>query len=84
MAITVVEFSREGYKIRKIFDKQNQLYSNEIIEFCKLVMERCQKVPKTILILYLFLENSETYIAIVLINDRFVLFVTLIIVGDTY
>ena len=35
MAIPVVEFSREGYKIRKGFLEKNQLYSNEIIEFCK-------------------------------------------------
>jgi hypothetical protein len=32
MAIPVVEFSREGYKIR-IFLAKNQLKSNEIIEF---------------------------------------------------
>jgi hypothetical protein len=35
MAIPVVEFSREGYKIRKVFEK-NQLLSNEIIEICVL------------------------------------------------
>ena len=32
MAIPIVEFSREGYKIRKVLAK-NQLWSNEIIEF---------------------------------------------------
>ena len=31
MAIPVVEFSREGYTVRKIL-AQNQLQSNEIIE----------------------------------------------------
>ena len=42
MAILVVVFSREGYKIRKVLAR-NQLQSNEIIEF---LMGRCQKVPK--------------------------------------
>ena len=32
MVIWVVEFSREGYKIRKFLAK-NQLYSNEITKF---------------------------------------------------
>ena len=32
MAIPIVEFSREEYKIRKVLAK-NQLWSNEIIEF---------------------------------------------------
>ena len=32
MAIGVVEFSREGYKIRKIFAKEST-YSKEMIEF---------------------------------------------------
>ena len=43
IAIPVVEFSREGYKIRKVLAK-NQLQSNELIEIG--VMRRCQKVPK--------------------------------------
>ena len=32
MAIGVVEFSREGYKIRKVFAKEST-YSKEIFEF---------------------------------------------------
>jgi hypothetical protein len=32
MAIPVVEFSREGYKIRNMLAK-NQLYSNEVTKF---------------------------------------------------
>ena len=35
MALPVVEFSREGYKIRRFLAK-NQLYSNEITKFWKL------------------------------------------------
>ena len=36
MATLVLEFSREGQKIRKFFGKTST-YSKEIIEFCKLV-----------------------------------------------
>ena len=36
MAILVVEFSREGYKIRMFFGK-NSTYPKTIIEFCELV-----------------------------------------------
>ena len=36
MAIPVVAISREGYKIKR-FLANNQLQSNEIIEFCELV-----------------------------------------------
>jgi hypothetical protein len=36
MAIPVMEFSREGYKIRKVFAKE-LTYRREIIEFCELV-----------------------------------------------
>ena len=36
MAIPIVEFSREGYKIKKVFDWKST-YRKEIIELCKLV-----------------------------------------------
>ena len=36
MIIWVVEFSREGYKIRKIFG-QKSISSKEIIVFCELM-----------------------------------------------
>ena len=53
MAIRVVEFSNGGYKIRKIFPK-NQHTQRKLLnfEFCKTqnsiigLMESCQKVPK--------------------------------------
>ena len=32
MAITVMEFSREGYRIRKVFGKKSK-YTKEIIKF---------------------------------------------------
>ena len=35
MAIPVVEFSREGYKIRKIFEEKST-YPEEIVEFGEL------------------------------------------------
>ena len=36
MAIPVVEFSKEGYKIRKVFGYRST-FPKEIIEFCELV-----------------------------------------------
>ena len=46
MAIPVVEFSREGYKIRKVFGKKST-YPKEIIESRELdfgVISRCQNL----------------------------------------
>ena len=46
LAIGVVKFLREGYKIRHIFLGQKSMYSKEIIVFCKYVdiMLNCQKL----------------------------------------
>ena len=45
MAIPVVEFSKKGYKIRKVFVKK-LTYPKEIIEFCIWCNRSCQIVPK--------------------------------------
>ena len=46
MAIPIVEFSSEKYKIRKKFGKKSTLlkWNHWILQIA--VMERCQKVPK--------------------------------------
>ena len=46
MAIPVVEFSREGYKIRKDFDLKSNVVKGNYQIWKPGVVARCQKVPK--------------------------------------
>ena len=60
MAILVVEFSREGYKILKKIAK-NQLQSNEMTKFEELeyVVARCQKTAEILLLKSIFYVKNH-------------------------
>ena len=53
MAILVVEFSREGFKIRKVFGWKSTLFKWNHWILRTSVMGKCQKVPKFDSIFYL-------------------------------